>query len=59
MERRHIVIPGQPRIGRVTRVATGIQQDHPPPGLGKPGRERTAAGAGADHDMIAVGIFDG
>ncbi len=64
MERRDIVVVGQPvrarlpsdGAGQRARVAAGFQQHDLVARLREPCGDRAAAGAGADHDIVALGI---
>ena len=65
MECRHVVIVGQALLGGceriaaefLSRVAAGFQQDDAIAGLGQARGHRAAAGARADHDVVAVPLF--
>ena len=60
VERRHVVIVGQTVdsglivIGsrELPGIPAGLQQQHRAPALGQPRGERSAAGTGADNDVI-------
>ena len=66
VEGGHVVVVGQAAavgsLGRcvleVSRVAAGLEQEHRAAGLGQPGGERPAAGAGADDDVVALRLSD-
>ena len=53
MEGRHVVVLGQPGAPSA-RIAARLQHHDAHAGFGQPRRQRAAAGAGADDDVVAV-----